>query len=429
MSTTGFKDVPVGKINEDQLKVKVFVESLSEFIMGCDTPMTIAIQGDWGSGKTSMMNMVREHLGGKADTLWFNTWQYSQFQQDAMLPVSILSSFLTKLDKPDEGRQLFKRLGSGIMSAAKFAAMAAIEKGGGQATAEGVSRAFFDEDVTEELLTLKEKITKAVENRLNTTKRNRLVVFVDDLDRLQPARAVELLEVMKLFMDVEKCVFLLAVDYGVVIQGIRIKYGGEMEASKGRSFFDKIIQLPFNVPIAHYDVMEYIRQFLTTLGIPASDQEIDHYRRLLETSIGFNPRSLKRIFNTFTLLRSVAGKKDQSTRENPGRLRVLFGVLCMQMEHEPLYRYLVGNLDDVTEDIFNYFREKRFLRPDNADKRIVDVFKNDTKRLERIREELPRALVVSVWCLGSGWILLVLPLGALMWIAGSRARRRRRTSA
>jgi hypothetical protein len=56
-----------------------------------------------------------------------------------------------------------------------------------------------------------------------------------------------------------------------------------------------------------------------------------------------------------------------------------------------------------------------------------EVYNSDTKSLARIREALPRALVVPT-CLGSGWILLVIPLAALMWIAGSRARSRRRTS-
>ena len=59
----------------------------------------------------------------------------------------------------------------------------------------------------------------------------------------------------------------------------------------------------------------------------------------------------------------------------------------------------------------------------------IDTFDNDPESLARIRTALPRALVVPAFpfCLGSGWILLVMPLAALMWIAGSWARSRRRT--
>ncbi len=73
----------------------------------------------------------------------------------------------------------------------------------------------------------------------------RVVVFVDDLDRLQPQKAVEVLETMKIFLDCERCVFVLAVDYDVVARGVKAKYGDTLSDEKGKSFFDKIIQLPF----------------------------------------------------------------------------------------------------------------------------------------------------------------------------------------
>jgi len=62
----------------------------------------------------------------------------------------------------------------------------------------------------------------------------------------------------------------------------------------------------------------------------------------------------------------------------------------------------------------------------------LEVFDNAPDQVSKIRTAFPHALVVTVrpWrlCLGSGWILLVIPLAALMWIAGSRARSRRRNS-
>ena len=55
----GFTDKPTSTIKEDSFQVEQYISGLSEFILSCYTPMTIAIQGDWGSGKTSMMNMIR----------------------------------------------------------------------------------------------------------------------------------------------------------------------------------------------------------------------------------------------------------------------------------------------------------------------------------------------------------------------------------
>jgi hypothetical protein len=48
------------------------------FVAACDTPLTIGIQGDWGSGKTSLMNLIRAGLGEGLATVWINTWKYAQ---------------------------------------------------------------------------------------------------------------------------------------------------------------------------------------------------------------------------------------------------------------------------------------------------------------------------------------------------------------
>ena len=72
----GFTDEAAYK---DLFDVQSYVDGLVKFIKNCVTPMTISIQGDWGSGKTSMMNMIRQELGESVFSIWFNTWQYSQF--------------------------------------------------------------------------------------------------------------------------------------------------------------------------------------------------------------------------------------------------------------------------------------------------------------------------------------------------------------
>ncbi|MDD4544159.1 MAG: P-loop NTPase fold protein, partial [Clostridia bacterium] len=54
MSKMGYTDKPVEKLTEDSFGIKTYINGLCQFIVSCDTPMTISIQGDWGSGKTSM---------------------------------------------------------------------------------------------------------------------------------------------------------------------------------------------------------------------------------------------------------------------------------------------------------------------------------------------------------------------------------------
>lgn len=98
MKKPGCPDKPIDNIVNDLFGVKQYVEGLCEFIRDCDTPMTISIQGDWGSGKTSMMKMIEETLNNSCWPIWFNTWQFSQFDMGNGLAFSMMDVLLKELD-------------------------------------------------------------------------------------------------------------------------------------------------------------------------------------------------------------------------------------------------------------------------------------------------------------------------------------------
>ena len=86
MSRSNLIDVPRLDGASDLLGVDKYTTALIKFISTASMPITMAIQGEWGSGKTSLMNQVRYHLCDeteKMDTskpyhgIWINTWQYS----------------------------------------------------------------------------------------------------------------------------------------------------------------------------------------------------------------------------------------------------------------------------------------------------------------------------------------------------------------
>lgn len=58
----GVTDIPCKSDKDDQLDIARYVDGLQKFIMKCPTPMSIAIQGDWGTGKTSTINMLQKKL-------------------------------------------------------------------------------------------------------------------------------------------------------------------------------------------------------------------------------------------------------------------------------------------------------------------------------------------------------------------------------
>lgn len=345
----GFTDRPTGTLQEDAFGVQQYIAGLNSFILDCNTPMTIAIQGDWGSGKTSMMNMIREQLGDKVATTWFNTWQYSQFNMGDALSISFLSRLIADLETEGNSKNSnLHNIMRGIFGFAKTATVIAADTFVGGKVAdkvEGVLQAAEpnDFDMPKAINELKEQFQAAVNNKIQQAGKDRLVIFIDDLDRLHPGKAVELMEVLKLFLDCEHCVFVLAIDYAVVSQGVKQKYGELLGEEKGRSFFDKIIQVPFKMPVAQYDVKKYVLDSLREVDIKIDETEVETYVKLIQRSVGCNPRAMKRLFNAFLLLNKISA---QGKKIGPAQSKMLFAILCLQLSFENAYNYIVLNIGD-----------------------------------------------------------------------------------
>ncbi len=360
----GISDIPIEKLNDDSFSVSKYVRGLSEYIKICETPMTIAVQGDWGSGKTSMLNMVRSELGSQVKTVWFNTWQYSKFNMDNRLPLSLLQHLYNALcsDSDTVPRNKMAKTFSSIAAVGIKAGTYVIDLMGAQKLAEDIgnnitrdNRTSEDEDLISAIENLKNNFQQAIDDIYNREKK-RIVVFIDDLDRLAPVRAVELMEVLKLFIDCYHCVFVLAIDYDVVTRGISEKYGGDFGKKQGKKFFDKIIQVPFFIPVEQYDIKEYVRKSMPP-SIRLDEKNMPEYISLINNSVGCNPRSMKRLFNAFLLISMING--DCGFIKEAVAQKLLFAILCMQLSMEDIYKYIVENAADIDECFFLEFLKEK----------------------------------------------------------------------
>ncbi len=387
MKKIGYPDKPVASITEDLFNIEVYVNALCSFIKGCETPMTISIQGDWGSGKTSMMNMMRANMQGDVWPIWFNTWQFSQFEMGNSLAFSMMDVILKGLDCSADVR---KKILNGLIGFGKRVVKNVSDYTlGGEITNMISSSLDGDQpetDYASEIMELKGKFVDAVKVKLNKEHRDRVVVFVDDLDRLQPSKAVELLEVLKLFLDCDRCVFVLAVDYEVVTSGIKQKFGNDVSAEKGRSFFDKIIQLPFKMPVASYDIHKYVKGMMERIGVSTDDREVTLFFNLIQTSIGFNPRSMKRLFNTYELL-DIVTESTVKNIDDSVRKRVLFAIICTQMCFEKLYLYFTSTRID--EDTFSAMQDPETLESALKEFYGINSEEEGNEEIDRLKVFIP----------------------------------------
>ena len=297
----------------DLIGFQVHADLIRTVVMNPDMlPVTIGLFGDWGSGKTSIMQMLRRDLDPERWTdgsderkicekvvcLYFNGWLFEGYDdaKSAILSAILISLGEHKRFGPkirDGVARLLKSVNwmrvvnMGIRQIA-MPAIAAYVAGGasvlpsvvasvtGLATAagkemlksgeesgtsqpEGVDwesliRKIPDEAGPLDVKTFRERFASL----LKDTDIGSLVILVDDLDRCSPERVVENLEAIKLFLSVPRTAFVIGADPRVVRHAIAWRYQqyGERSISEspdeeGRlitDYLEKMIQVPYHLP-------------------------------------------------------------------------------------------------------------------------------------------------------------------------------------
>jgi hypothetical protein len=420
MSVTNLIDQPVDKYDEDEpLGLSRYATALTDFITDCETPITIGIQGDWGVGKTSLLNMLTDQLEGKQwgdriyPTIYFNTWQYAQLDQEDHLTVAMLHDIVQRIDDlssaPPSAQE---KAGEMLKDVGAMAANIGNQMVKNQFGVDG-KKAYEDSQTNGEgppgflrvmnmIVEYKQQFQELVETFMEDRKSgSRLVIMIDDLDRIRPSRALDLLSSVKNFLDVPHCVFVLAVDYEVIQRGVAEKLGSDEQKQHGKSYFDKIIQVPFDMPVSSYQVDRYIMSLLgwkwddRTEKYKADREGNDNdlylkghktvsekvskeIENLTRSTVGQNPRSIKRAINYYGLLKRVftqnGGAEKARTRSIPtGRkwrnvyLELLFGFSCFQLAYPELFDHF---LRDPSPQRLQQMQELDYLNDLSAMRKI-----------------------------------------------------------
>lgn len=352
------KDKPIQNHSEDQLKINKYADALVQFILNSDTPITIGLQGEWGTGKTSMMNLLRESLSDKnVATSWVNTWEYSMFRGVKETTPAVMNGLLTTLQEScgdkwtikNETDKKMKKIGRFFGNLVNQVSVNQL----GLDIKDAADAAKGDEDHLDRaaIAQIKSDIEEVIEKLIVDTRNpyQRVVFFVDDLDRINPSDAVEVLESLKNIFDLNNCIFVLAIDYEVVVKGLESKFGPKTDDNERefRSFFDKIIQVPFTMPVGSYDIDSFLKQKLAGLGMELSNEHLDQYLQVVKHSVGYNPRSLKRFINSFSLLNTIRRadlESDQENQRDEQRVALmLFSLLGIQITYPSIFRAISIN--------------------------------------------------------------------------------------
>ena len=354
-------DVPRKHTQEDLFGIQVYQNALIRYVKLTDTPITIALQGEWGSGKTSLMNLLKYNLCDKEDgqyfPIWINTWQYSLMKTPSQAIMSILEGIIKQIGELNPSKQKWEESRKKIGGIFKKMATVGTKIAAG---AVGVDGGLVDElleggeGAQSDIVQLKEEISGLIEQILaEFPNKKGFTFYIDDLDRIDPPVAVEILELLKNIFDLEHCVFILAIDYDVVIKGLKPKFGELTDKNERefRSFFDKIIQLPFSMPVASYNVDTFLVDALAKIEFFTQEELADEelagkLSEITRLSVGTNPRSLKRLTNTLALI-SIIYEEQKGGQANADLQEKLinYALVCVQIAYPYIYNQLTEEPD------------------------------------------------------------------------------------
>lgn len=388
--STSIIDTPKLAENADLLGVNKYTEALASFIKGTATPITIALQGEWGSGKTSMMNSLYNeictpNIGFYG--VWINTWQYSLLENSQFILLRIIKGITDEIAKIakngawDKVKTTFFSWGKRLLSIGATAM-------GGEDLKNAVTEMLGKDELA--IKELKDILADAIKS---TNKK--FVFFIDDLDRIEPVVAVQILELFKNIFDIENCIFILAIDYDVVIKGLKPKFGelNEKNEREFRSFFDKIIQLPFTLPVSNYEVNNFIKSTFDEIKYfevgELDEKNVNTITEITNLSVGKNPRSLKRLINSLSLIKII--NKDRKLESYEKILNI--ALVSIQISYNYIYQLLCSEPDFINWD--NTFADKyRFPKIDEITENLL---KNTNEFNDKWEQVLYRACLKDIY--------------------------------
>ena len=260
-------DRPIGCIEEDLLGRAQFAKSLASAIKGWkgNDSLVIALYGPWGSGKSSVKNMVLQSLrSAEADSpliVEFNPWQWSGQDQLAEAFFREVGLVLDRSDGSDDGKRraatwrtygTYLTLGVSLTKSVKtilpilglpgseIADMLAKGMEQAASVAQEGSKGVEDQGVVQQQ-TLAE-IKKELSDSLKELERPILVVL-DDIDRLTPEEIRLLFQLVKANADFPNVVYLLLFQRDIVERSL-----DSSPAISGQEFLEKIVQVGFDIP-------------------------------------------------------------------------------------------------------------------------------------------------------------------------------------
>lgn len=380
-------DIEVNKdkpFENDRLDRKEQIENLTNLLNNIEDEFVLCINGTWGSGKTTFIKMWQCYLENKGyNTLYFNAWE-NDFAEEPLIPIineitGVINSGKENGVSKEKIIKISKELFKVIAPAALKIATAGIldlEKIN-NATSEGIRDAitnatndFIDERFKEHEKTkdvikkfkeqlseyITEKIAKEDGNRQEDEEnegteqsvksiKNKLIFFIDELDRCKPTFAVSLLERIKHVFGIKEVIYVMSIDKEQLGKTLSCIYGNGFNVD---GYFARFFDLEYMLPDKSSEYFDYLQNDVEIFN----EYRINEHSSLIKYFIKLPLRQMQKWIKQLGLSLNMLKKSDM---EEGGAFLIEVLMIAKVIDKE-FYKKVLNDLYD-DDDVLTFVRD------------------------------------------------------------------------
>lgn len=352
--------------------------------------LTIGIVGKWGSGKTSFINMVLENFKGNNNyiVIKFNPWNISSRKQ-------LISDFFLQLSNNIEKKgsnEIIGNIGKSLGILSKFfkplAFVPTLSILGTIGDIAEKGSEFINEYLNsekEDLETLKTNINQELE-----TLDKKLIIVIDDIDRLCDEEIREIFQLVKSIADFKNTIYIFSYDREIVTKAL-----DKTQQGKGEEYLEKIVQVPLVLPYISKSDLDriFINRLNMSINIPDEEYDNEYFSEIYYNGLAEsfeNLRDIERYMNVFNLGINLA-------REELN-INDYIAITLIKVFEPDLYEYIKSNKE--------YFSGTKFDEFLNKDKKEIlgeleEIYKNlkkfEKRKIKRLMEVVFPKLEVTTY--------------------------------
>lgn len=357
-------------IKTDVLGRNVKIKEFIKILFAISDTNIISLDGDWGTGKTFFVKQVIETLKclciedynvhpdiqqfvdnlkkdfEDMDTLnqvypiYFNSWEYDS-NEDPLLTIiySIIEQNPMLKDFSNVSESIKEKI-IRIISSFKVG-LSYSDESGRSVGLEVQYDPHRKQNITRDVISI-ESLKETFRDLLTELKigqANKLIIFIDELDRCNPNFAVKLLERVKHFFDDEEYIFVFSTNILQLQHTVKKFYG---EGLDGYSYLDNFFDLSFSLP--NINIQEYINS-LKLVDLDSNDY-IDICIKEITKILNFSLRKCNRYIKLISLSYNIMKRNGSNVLGK----HILFPImLAIKMDNINIYNKIISG--DGEEDL------------------------------------------------------------------------------